>query len=369
MIKLSCNRQSFVSAITHVAKGVSQKSTIPALERLKLRLNHDILELIGYDLEFGIQSSIEVESEDTGEFLVVPRLLSEAVRRFSGDTVTMEVDDNYIIRLYCDETKFQISGISAEDYPSLPDLEVGGGMQIEQPVLHSMIRQTAYATSLNESKPVLTGQLFEVSGDILHVAAIDGFRLAVRQEPISSQESYRFVVPKRTLTEVANMLKDDAEELCTISADKRYVIFEFNGYTVFSRLLEGEFHKYQSSIPTTYETEIVMNTSDLARCLERCALLISGKYNAPVRCTFSDNSMGVWCKTGIGELNDKIPAQISGPDVTIGFDNRFLLDAVRAADCDQIKIQLTGGNRVAKIVPPQGDSFIFLLMPIQLLNR
>lgn len=366
MLKFTCNRQTFYTAITHVAKGVSQKSTIPALERLKLRLDHENLELTGYDLEFGIQRCIEVDSEDAGEFVIIPRLLSEAVRRFSGDTVTMEVDENYVVKLFSDATQFQISAMSAEEYPALPSLDLNEGMQIEQPVLSSMIRQTSYATSLSEAKPVLTGELFEVDGDTLHVAAIDGYRLAVRQEPITATEAYRFVVPKRTLLEVANMLNDDAEELCTISADRRHVMFEFNGYTVFSRLLEGEFHNYRSSIPTTFETEVVMDTTDLVRCLERCSLLISGKYNAPVRCTFANGSLGIWCKTGIGEINDKIPAQINGSDVTIGFDNRFLLDAVRAADCDQIKIQMTGGNRVAKLVPPQGESFTFLLMPIQL---
>lgn len=366
MLKFTCNRQSFYTAITHVAKGVSQKSTIPALERLKLRLDHDNLELTGYDLEFGIQRSIDVESDDVGEFVILPRLLSEAVRRFSGDTVTMEVDDNYLVRLFSEETQFQISAMSAEEYPTLPSLDLNAGMQIEQPVLSSMIHQTSYAASVSEAKPVLTGELFEVTSDSLCVAAIDGYRLAVRQEPISSAEAYRFVVPKRTLLEVANMLRDEADELCTISADRRYVVFEFNGYTVFSRLLEGEFHNYRSSIPTAFETEITMDTSELTRCLERCSLLISGKYNAPVRCKFSGGFLEVWCKTGIGEINDRIPAQISGPDVTIGFDNRFLLEAVRAADCDQIRIQLTGGNRVAKLVPPQGESFIFLLMPIQL---
>lgn len=366
MLKFTCDRQTFSTAITHVAKGVSQKSTIPALERLKLRLDHDILELTGYDLEFGIQHSIEVESDCVGEFAILPRLLSEAVRRFSGDRVTMEVDDAFTVKLTCDATEFQLSAMSAEEFPALPSLDPSAGMQIEQPVLSSMIRQTHYAASVSEAKPVLTGELFEVKENMLHVAAIDGYRLAVRQEPISSAEPYHFVVPKRTLLEVANMLRDEAEELCTISADRRHVVFEFNGYTVFSRLLEGEFHNYRSSIPSEFQTEITIDTNELTRCLERCSLLISGKYNAPVRCTFSGNSLGIWCRTGIGEINDKIPAQVSGPDVTIGFDNRFLLDAVRAADCDQIKIQLSGGNRVAKLVPPEGESFLFLLMPVQM---
>lgn len=173
MLKFTCDRQTFYTAITHVAKGVSQKSTIPALERLKLRLDHDNLELTGYDLEFGIQRSIEVESDCSGEFVILPRLLSEAVRRFSGDVVTMEVDDNYVVKLFCDATEFQISAMSSEEYPALPSLDLAAGMQIEQPVLNSMIRQTSYATSVSEAKPVLTGELFEVEGDTLHVAAIE----------------------------------------------------------------------------------------------------------------------------------------------------------------------------------------------------
>lgn len=366
MLQFTCDRRLFHAAIVHVAKGVSQKSTIPALEQLKLRLDRDNLELTGYDLEFGIQRSIEVESNDSGAFIIAPRLLSETVRQFSGDQVTMTVDDNYLVKLTCDATEYQLSAMSAEEYPSLPSLDLAAGMQIEQPVLCSMIRQTQYATSQNESKPVLTGELFEVQDNSLHIAAIDGYRLAVRKEPISSTENYRFVVPKRTLLEVANMLKEDAQELCLISADRRYVVFEFEGYTVFSRLLEGEFHNYRSSIPSTYETEITLDTHQLTRCLERCSPLINSKFNSPVRITFTNNAMQIYCKTGIGEIKDRIPAQIAGPDVTIGFDNRFLLEAVRAVDTDQVKIQLTGGNHVAKLVPPQGDSFIFLLMPIQL---
>lgn len=366
MIQFTCNRQTFYIAITHVAKGVSSKSTIPELERLKLCLNHETLELTGYDLEFGIQCCIEVESTDDGSFVISPRLLSESVHRCSGERITIRVDDNYIVHILCDETQLQISAMSAAEYPSLPELSMEEGMQLEQSVLGSMIRQTHYATSVSETKPVLTGELFEVTDQTLHVAAIDGYRLAVRQEPISSPKDFWFVVPKRTLLEVAAMLQDDSNELCTISADRRNVVFEFHGYVVFSRLLEGEFHHYQSSIPDTYETQVVLDTHDLMHCLERCSLFISGKYNAPVRCTFDGNTMQIWCKSGIGEIKDKIPAKVDGPAVTIGFDNRFFLDAVRAADCDQMRIQLSGGNRVAKILPPEGESFIFLLMPIQL---
>ena len=268
--------------------------------------------------------------------------------------------------MHCEATEFHISAMSAEDYPSLPELEMEDGLTLEQGTLRSMIHQTSYATSLNENKPVFTGELFETIGDELRVVAIDGYWLAIRTEKIATKVPYHFVVPKRTLLEVASMLKDDAEAPCELTATRNHIAFSFNGYLVFSRLLEGEFHNYQSSIPSGYETEVILQTADLISCLERCSLLINSKFNAPIRCTFSDNQLYVHCETGIGKIHDTIPAQVKGPEVTIGFNNRYLLEAAKASDCDQIRLQLTGGNHVAKMVPMQGENFIFLLMPIQL---
>lgn len=366
-MKFLCSRQAFANAVSNVSKGVSPKSTIPELEKLKLSLNHENLELTGYDLEFGIQSNIDVESNDVGEIAIDHHLLSGALNKCSGDLVEMEVNENFIVQIRCNDVNLQISAMSAAEYPSLPELDnLQEGMHLEQPVLNSMIRQTKYAVAVSELKPIFTGELFEAANNQLRIVGIDGFRMAIRQEPINFEDDIHFVVPKQTLEKLTGMLRDDAEELVTISANHRYVMFEFGKYIVFSRLLEGEFHKYRSSIPDTYVTEIKIDVRNLQQCLERCSLLISGKFNAPVRCTFGDDALSVWCKTGIGEIHDKIPAEVHGPEVTIGFDVRYFLDAVRNADCDQIRIQLTSNNRVTKMLPAEGESFIFLLMPVQL---
>ena len=366
MMKFTCGRQSLYDAVNHVSKGIAQRSTIAALEGIKVRLSPDNLELTGYDLEFGVQKNLDVQTDDSGEFVLNARLLSEAVRRMSGENVDFEIDENLNVSMYCEATEFHISAMSADEYPALPDMNMDEGMHIDQNVLKTMINQTSYAACLNEAKPVLTGELFEVNDKQLSVVAIDGFRLAIRNEIVDARDSMQFVVPKRTVTEVANMLKEDAEEQCIISVSRSHILFEFDGYIVFSRLLEGEFHNYKSSIPASFETEVLVSTGELTKCLERCALLINSKFNAPIRCTFSGNSLNVRCKTGIGEINDTIPVKTSGPDVKIGLNNRFMLEAMRAADCDMVKIQMTGGKRVVKIVPMQGESFIFLLMPIQI---
>ena len=365
-MQFTCDRQALYQAVTYVSKGVAQKSTIPALEGIRMQLRPGQLQLTGYDLEFGIQTNLPVDTHDTGEFVIHARLFSEALRRFSGNTVLLEIDSRLAVTMHCEATEFHISAMSAEDYPSLPELEMEDGLTLEQGTLRSMIHQTSYATSLNENKPVFTGELFETIGDELRVVAIDGYRLAIRTEKIATKVPYHFVVPKRTLLEVASMLKDDAEAPCELTATRNHIAFSFNGYLVFSRLLEGEFHNYQSSIPSGYETEVILQTADLISCLERCSLLINSKFNAPIRCTFSDNQLYVHCETGIGKIHDTIPAQVKGPEVTIGFNNRYLLEAAKASDCDQIRLQLTGGNHVAKMVPMQGENFIFLPMPIQL---
>ena len=206
-MKLICERQALYQAVTYVSKGVAQKSTIPALEGIRMQLRPGQLQLTGYDLEFGIQTHLEVETEDTGEFVIHARLLSESLRRFSGSTVTIEIDKQLAVTMHCDATEFHISAMSAEDYPALPELAMENGLTLEQGTLRSMINQTYYAASLNENKPVFTGELFETVGEELRVVAIDGYRLAIRVEKIAALEPYHFVVPKRTLLEVASMLK------------------------------------------------------------------------------------------------------------------------------------------------------------------
>lgn len=366
MLKFICNQSNLATAITQVAKGVAVKSTMPSLEKMKLHLDHDALELTGYDMEFGIQYTLNVESEDSGEFLVPAKLFADAVRHFNNEELTIILEDNMTIRMESADADFQMIAMPADEYPSIPALDMENGIQIEQSTLNSMIRQTIYAAATTDVKPILTGALFELNDNKLNVVAIDGFRLAIRTEQINCEESFKFVVPRKTLNEVAGMLKDDEKNLCSISANEKYVVFEFNGYTVFSRLLNGEFLNYRSSIPTNYETTAELDKIALIHTLERCALLSVSKENTPVRCTFTEGVLQINCKTAQGETKDKLFGNITGKELTIGFDVRYLLDAIKNADTDKIRMELVAPHRAAVVKPLSGDSFTFLLMPIQI---
>ena len=229
-----------------------------------------------------------------------------------------------------------------------------------------MINQTNYATSLNDAKPILTGELFDIENSGINMVAIDGFRLAIRYEKINCADKHYFVVPSKALLEASRILKEDAENDCEIFVNSKHILFDINGYRIFTRLLEGEFHNYKNSVPKEFKTEVIVKTSDIVHCLERCSLLLNEKNKAPVKCTFGNGEIKINCKTGIGRLDDSIEAEINGESVLIGFNNKYLLDALKAADTDKVRIQMTGANRAVKIVPFQGDSFTFIVMPVQI---
>lgn len=365
-MKFICAKDDICAAIGNVSKAVSPKSTIAALEGIRLLLNGSHLELTGYDLEIGITTVIDARSEDSGEIVLNSRLFSEITRRMPSENVIFEVDENLNMKISGGNAEYQISAISAEEYPALPDISSERKISLNQETLRSMINQTNYAASLLDTKPILTGELFDIEKGGFNMVAIDGFRLAIRHEELSVSEKYHFVVPSKALLETARLLKDDAENECDIYVDTKYVAIEVNGYRIFTRLLEGEFHAYKNSVPQDFKTEAVVNTSDIIHCLERCSLLLSEKNKAPVKCCFEDGQIKVSCRTAIGRLEDSIPADINGENVIIGFNNKYLLDSLRAAETDKVRIQMTGSNRAVKIVPMEGDSFTFIVMPVQI---
>ncbi len=365
-MKFSCKKEDICTAINNVSKAVSVKSTISALEGIRLRLARTMLELTGYDLEMGIRTTIEAESEDSGACVVNARLFSEITRKMEDEVLQFEIDEMLNIRISGSVTEYFITAMAADEYPDLPEVSEEKRLLVSQAQLRSMINQTAYAVSMNENKPVMTGALFDISENQFNMVTSDGYRLALRTEQIDCPDAHRFVVPSRTLNEVARLLKDEESAPCTISNDFKHIVFEMGECTVFSRLLEGDFHNYKASIPTEHRTEAIIKTRDLVSCLERCALLINEKNKAPVRCVFENGSIRISCKTGIGSISDTIPVDLTGDVITIGFNNKFMLDALRASECDKLCMHLSGSNRVVKIVPTQGESFIFLVMPVDL---
>lgn len=365
-MKFICSRQALSEAISSVSRAVSQKSSITALEGIKVSVEPGKVTLTGYNLEIGMTTSIDAQTEDTGEFVVSTRLFSEFTRKMTSDEVTFDIDNGHIINISSGSTECSFSGISAEEYPDLPEVDALKSFSVKASTLKSMINMTSYAASMNETKPVLTGELFDIENGKFNLVAMDGFRLAIRCENASTNDTFRFVVPKKAMQEVSTLVKDDDEAECMICTNDRHIIFQVGRVYVIARLLEGSFHNYKLSIPSECKTEVIVNKRLLAASLDRCSLIIDEKNKAPLRCEVGNGVIRIACKTGIGKVNDAIPADISGEAVTIGFNNRLMLEAVRAAEGDTVRIRFNGAMKVIEMLPPEGEDYIFLVMPIKL---
>ncbi|MCM1131969.1 MAG: DNA polymerase III subunit beta [Ruminococcus flavefaciens] len=366
-MKFTCNKNELSEAISSVSKAVPQKSTIQALEGIKVKVSDGEVELTAYNLEMGIKTTIKADTDSDYEFVASSRLFSEFTKKMNGEDITVEVDGNNVVRLSSNTTECSFSAISADEYPDLPVVDSQRSFHVQQSVLKSMINMTSYAVSQNESKPIFTGELFDIEDGKFTLVAIDGFRLAIRTEETGTSEKYHFVVPKKALQEVSTLIREDADEKeCTISVNDRHIIFEINNFFVISRLLEGAFHNYKLSIPNSCKTEVFVNKKDFASSLERCSLIVDDKNKSPVRCEVSGGVMKISCKTSIGRVSDAIGADIKGEGVTIGFNHKLVLEALRAAEGDKVRIRFNGAMKVIEILPPMGEDYIFLVMPIQL---
>lgn len=364
-MKFTCERQKLVDSVLNVQRSVSSRSTIPALEGILISVQDNKLDMIGYNLELGTTTCISVEVLVPGEIVLNAKIFSDIIRKLPDDKVTIQTDEKNIANITSGNSKFSIIGIPAEEFPELPTVSNSSDVMISGEVLKGMIRQTLFAISDNDSKPIHTGTLFDISKNKIKLVSVDGYRLAMRTETIKSEEELSFVVPGKTLGEILKLIPDSDDEV-NISIGKRHIIFELNNYRVISRLLEGEFLDYNSAIPSSTETKVIVNTRKFMDSVDRMSLLITDRIKSPIRCIFSGNQIKLSCATTIGKANDEIDAPIEGSDVEIGFNNRYLLDALKNAECDEILIELNGALSPMKVLPKEGEEFLFLVLPVRL---
>lgn len=365
-MKFSCGKKPFSDAVNIIQRAVSTKSTLPALEGILIKAASGTLTLTSYDLEIGMKTSLPADIEEPGDIVLNAKLFSEILRKLPSEKVTVSVDNKMLTSVTSGPSEFTILGIPASEFPETPTLSECEHFQIAQNTLSSMIRQTLFCISTDDSKPVHTGSLFELSEDSIRIVSVDGYRLAIRTEKIKNDLSLNFVIPGKTLSELLKMLSPDNDDPVTLCIGKRHVLFEINGYTIISRLLDGDFLDYRSVIINKSSTEIKINVRSFTDSIERASLLISDRLKSPVRCVFEKESIKITCSTSTGKVYDEIPASLSGDELEMGFNNRYLLDALRAAECDEIKVQLNGPLSPMRINPTHGDNFLFLVLPVRL---
>lgn len=365
-MKILCSRQQLVEAVSNVQRAVSTKSSVPALEGILLRASGSDLTLCGYDLELGMTTFLEATVEEPGSVVLSARLFGDIVRRLPGDTVHLAVDEKNITTIKSGASEFSIVGIPADEYPDLPSIGSEKSVTVSQSLLKGMIRQTIFAVAESDAKPIHTGTLFEIGEGKLRLVSVDGYRLALREEAVPCEEEMDFVVPGKTLSEASKLLSEEDGETLELRVGRRHIQLRIGSYCVTSRLLEGEFLDYRAAIPKSSTTEIVVSTREFISSVERVSLLITDRLKSPLRCRFEGNEIHLSCSTAIGRASDSFSAAILGDAVEMGFNNRYLLDALRNSEGDEVRLQLNGPLSPMKVLPREGEDYLFLVLPVRL---
>ena len=367
MLKFSCEKTLLQQAVSTVSRAVAAKSSIPALEGVLLEGDTQ-LTLSGYNMQTGIRTAISAEIHQEGRIVLNARLFGEMIRRLPDDIVVFSADEKYVVKLVCGDASFELPGLSADDYPELPTVDDEFSVSIQQNTMKAMINQTSFAVSTNESRPVHTGSLFEVGDQDLTVVSVDGFRLALRREPLDRAEggAFKFVAPGSALNEVEKIC-EDSDEKVTIIQGKRHLLFEAGATQLICRRLEGDFLDYKNAIPRNNPIRLTVDTKTMLGSLDRVSVVISEKLKSPVRCVFENGRVLLSAKTGAGEAKDICPLDGDGNGLEIGFNNRYLMDALRYAPADTVKMQLNTGISPCIITPvDDSDNFLYMVLPVRL---
>lgn len=365
-MNIICNTQALQDAVNTVSHAVSGKSTLPALEGVLLRASGSSLYMAGYDMELGITTSIEAQVREIGDIVLSVKLFGDIMRGLPGETVSLVTDDKMNVKIKSGLAEYEIMGISAAEYPEIPTVPDGVGFVMPRATLRSMIRQTIFAVSQTDSsRPVHKGTLFEIHNKMLNLISLDGARLAIRSEPIQSEDNMQFVIPRKTLSELLKLL-DDEEAPTSIVVGKRHVLIEVGGYVMISRLLDGEFLPYRKAIPQQVNTTIRVNTRELMQSVSRAAIVINDRVKSPLICEFAGGRIRISCVTPMGSASDIMAANIEGKEETMSFNHQFLMEALKNTETDEVRIELNGSLSPMKILPPEGDSFLFLVLPVRM---
>ena len=367
MLKFSCEKALLQLAVNTASRTVATKSSIPALEGLLLE-GTDVLTLSGYNMQTGIRTRLEADIREGGRIVLNSRLFGDIIRKMPDDVIVFSADEKFMVTLTCGDARFEILGLSADDYPEMPEVESDYSMTVQQGILKAMINQTSFAVSTNENRPIHTGSLFEVGIDGVTVVSVDGFRLALRREKIEQLEggAFRFVCPGSALNEVEKIC-EDSEEAITVMLGKRHLLFETGSTQLICRKLEGEFLDYKNAIPRNNPIRLTVDSKTMLSSLDRVSVVISEKLKSPVRCIMGSGCITMSAKTGNGEAKDICPVEGDGQGLEIGFNNRFFMDALRYAPADTVKIELNTGVSPAVIVPVEGEeNFLYMVLPVRL---
>lgn len=362
-MKILVQKQELLDAINIVQRAVMQKSTQTILEGIYIKAD-EVLTLVGNCFDLGISCTVDADIRQKGSIVINSKMFGEIVRRLPDATISIEVKGDKV-KIECINTVFDIRGIDADDYPLPPDYEEEEIIVVAQGIFREMIKQTSFAVSLDEKRRIMTGVFFEIANGFFSLVAVDGFRLAISRIPVVSDKNLGIVVPGKNITEILKAL-EGGDELIKIKKAQSLVTFEMTNCRIVSKTIDGEFANYRGYIPTNFETKIIVNCRTLEDSLGRALLMSNDPGRHPVRLHIAKDNLEVVSIAEAGSLNENIAVQNDDGDLKIGFNSKFLIDALKAVPDENVRISFSSQIGPAVLSPISGDRYLHLVLPVRL---
>jgi len=364
-MKIVCTKENLLEGINIVQKAVSAKTTLPILEGILLEAGENF-RLTGNDLEIGIECYVDAEIMEKGSIVLNSRIFGDIIRRLPDSDVEIKLKENYLVVIECENSHFEVKGLDSSGFPALAEIEKQKVISLSQKLVREMIRQTIFAVSMDENRPILTGSLVECRNNILTFVSIDGFRLALRKNNIENEMiDLKVVVPGKTLNEISKILQPVNDEVKIYSSESQ-IMFDLGNCKVVSRLLEGEYLNYSSIIPEEYETKIRINTKQMLSGLERASLIITSEERRyPVRFKIVDDILTITSNTDMGAVKEEIRIGTEGKELEIAFNPRYFIDALKVIDEETVDILFSTSVGPCTIRPVENDYFSYMILPVR----
>lgn len=368
-MRFTCEKNSLIQGLNIASRTVAAKSPLSAIEGVLCKAGVN-LTLTGFNMETAITYEIDADVADPGSCILPARLFGDIIRRLPEGSVTIVVDENYRVSIRAGYASFTISAESSEDYPELPDVNDGRPVSMPQNEMKALISGTIFSVADNQARPIHNGVKFEVTNETITAVAVDGFRLARRTYHVEegTGRTMSFVVPSQSLKEVEKILTD-TEDGVSFTMGTKHILFQIGGATLVCRLMEGEFLDWRRVVPTGSPIKLVANVSDMSASVERVGLIVSEKYKSPVRCVFSRNELLMRTSTTIGAAEDKCSLAGDGKELEIGFNVRYIADALKAVPSEEVTLELTDGLSPIVMTPvDEKYDFAYMVLPVRIKN-
>ncbi|MDK2586659.1 DNA polymerase III subunit beta [Romboutsia sedimentorum] len=365
-MKIICNQKILAHKIGISQKAINGKTTLELLKGILLSAKGDQLKLTGYDLEIGIETYTQAEVIQEGEIVVNAKLFGDIIRKLPDSFVEIETDDENNVYINCVNSRFKIKGDSAKEFPKLPDVSKEDLYNIPQDLLKNMIKQTVFAISQDQTKPILMGELLEIINGNISLVAIDGYRLAVKSCKIDNMiTDAKVIIPGKALTDVNSLLSLEEHDV-KVGFDDKNAIFIISDTKIITRLLEGEFIDYKKLLPREHNSKVKLNTKSLLNSIERASLLSQSEKNNLIKLSIRDSVMAITSNTDKGNVYEEVALELEGDYLDIAFNSRYFLEGLKNIDSEEIFIEFTTNVNPCIIKPADGAKYTYLLLPVRI---